>query len=307
MNIRALEAFRAVMRMGSMTAAARISHTTQPNISRLISSLETQLGLKLFAREGNKLQVTEEGFAFFKELERHYAGLIALKDAARTIKQIGSGRLHIAVAPVLSHGFLASVIAEFAKRHPQVTLSIRTCNPYMVEQLVNSQLCDLGLATFIGHVIEPSLESELIANIKGVCLLRSDHPLASRDVIHVRDLEGEPFISSAARQDGAREHVDNIFYEARVNRRTEIECETVSTIGHLVAQGLGVSLVTSIIAADFLHQGLVAREFFPPVHFPITLLTSNHRPRSLLVAAFIECLQEVLKSKFEDAGRIVHT
>jgi DNA-binding transcriptional LysR family regulator len=301
MNIRALEAFRAVMRTGSMTAAARISHTTQPNISRLISSLESQIGLKLFDRDGNKLHVTDEGFVFFKEVERHYAGLLALKDAARTIKQFGSGRLHIGVAPVLSHGFLARVSALFTQRHPQVTLSIRICNSYMVEQLVNSQLCDIGLAAFIGHAIEPALESELIANVRGVCVMRADHPLAGRDIVQARDLEGEAFISTTQRQDGGRELVDSVFYETGVNRRLEMEAENFSTVCHLVAQGLGVSVVTTIIARDFLCHGLVAKAFLPAIHFPVTLLRPMHRPRSLLVSAFIECLEEVLKTYVEDA------
>ena len=304
MNIRTLEAFRAVMRTGSMTAAARVIHTTQPNVSRLVSNLEAELSLKLFVRDGNKLQVTDEGQAFFKEVEQHYAALTALKDTARTIKQFGSGRLNIAVAPLLSHGFLANVIAEFARRCPQVTLCIRTCNSYMVEQLVNSRLCDIGLAAFIGHVTEPGLESERIASVKGVCVLHHQHPLAGRDVISARDLEGEAFIS-IARQNGSREYVDSVFDQAKVNRSIEIEAENVSTICHLVAKGLGVSVVTSIIANDFLSQGVVAREFVPPVHFPITLLRSSHRPRSTLVTSFIDCLLTVLKEQFEDSEAAV--
>ena len=297
MNVRALEAFRAVMRTGSMTGAARIIHTTQPNISRLVSMLEAELDLKLFIREGNKLHVTDEGAAFFKEVEQHYAGLRALKDAARTIKQLGGGRLHIAVAPALSHGFLASAVTAFTQRHPRVTLSIRTCNSYMVEQLVNSQLCDLGLAAFIGHVTEPGLEAERIASIRGVCLLPQAHRLASRDVIHARDLEGEPFVS-IARQNGSREHADSLFEKAKVTRKIEVEAENASTICHLVAQGLGVSVLNAVIAEDFRCHGLVVREFRPAIHFPITLLRSSHRPRSLLVAAFIDCLGAVLNERF---------
>jgi len=297
MNVRALEAFRAVMRTGSMTGAARIIHTTQPNISRLVSMLEAELDLKLFLREGNKLHVTDEGVAFFKEVEQHYAGLRALKDAARVIKQRGGGRLHIAVAPVLSHGFLARVVATFAREHPRVTLSIRTCNSFMVEQMVVSQLCDVGLAAFIGnHVTEPGLESGQVASIRGVCVLHRNHRLANRDYIHASDLEGEPFVS-IARQNGSREHVDRLFEQEGVRRKIEIEAENASTICHLVSQGLGVSVLNALIADDFRQHGLVAKEFRPELRFPITLLRSAHRPRSLLVTAFINCLLSVLREE----------
>lgn len=294
MNLRALEAFRLVMSTGSMTTAARMLYTTQPNISRLISSLESEIDLQLFSRNGNKLVATDEGTAFFREVEQHYAGLTAIKDAARTIKQIGSGRLHVAVAPVLSHAFLAAVVARFAAVYPQVALSVRTCNSFMVEQLVNSHLCELGLAAFIGHVFEAGLEAEMLANVKGVCLLPADHPLASRKTIRARDLEGERFIATA-RQNGSRESVDAVFLDGKVNRKVDIEAENAATICHMVKRGLGVSVLSSIIVREFSGDGLVARPFLPPVYFPVTLLRSSLRPRSAIIATFIECLKEELR------------
>jgi len=57
-------------------------------------------------------------------------------------------------------------------------------------------------------------------------------------------------------------------------------------------------VLNAVIADDFLCHGLVVKEFRPAIHFPITLLRSSHRPRSLLVAAFIDCLGAVLKARF---------
>ena len=48
MNLRQIEAFRSVMRLGSMTAAAEVLYTSQPNVSRLIAQLELSTGLTLF-------------------------------------------------------------------------------------------------------------------------------------------------------------------------------------------------------------------------------------------------------------------
>jgi DNA-binding transcriptional LysR family regulator len=72
MNLKHIEAFRAVMLAGSMTAAAKELFTSQPNISRLITQLERETGLLLFQRSGVRLIPTSEGNAFFREVERAY-------------------------------------------------------------------------------------------------------------------------------------------------------------------------------------------------------------------------------------------
>ena len=149
-----------------------------------------------------------------------------------------------------------------------------------------------GPGWFIGHVTETRPEAERTPASAACACAPQVHRLASRDVIHARDLEGELFVS-IARQNGSREHVDSLFEKAKVTRKIEVEAENASSICHLVAQGLGVSVLNAVIAEDFRCHGLVVREFAWP-SISITLLRSSHRPRSLLVAAFIDSLGAVL-------------
>ena len=99
MNLRQIEAFRSVMRLGSMTAAAEVLYTSQPNVSRLISQLELSTGLTLFKRAGVRLIPTQEGQAFFQEVERAFVGLDSLKLSAKNIRNLGTGRLRVAAVP----------------------------------------------------------------------------------------------------------------------------------------------------------------------------------------------------------------
>ena len=64
MNLRQLEAFRATMRSGSITAAAKLMHISQPSVSRLISDLERSVGFALFVRAGRGLVTTVEARRF---------------------------------------------------------------------------------------------------------------------------------------------------------------------------------------------------------------------------------------------------
>jgi len=117
MNFKQVEAFRAVMLSGSMTAAAASLHTSQPNISRLIAQLERQSGFKLFERVGGRLQPTDEGAALFADVERAFIGLHSIEQAAQNIRQGGTGRLRIAVVPSLS--LTVAVGATLSPRQPR--------------------------------------------------------------------------------------------------------------------------------------------------------------------------------------------
>jgi DNA-binding transcriptional LysR family regulator len=86
MNLKRLQAFRAVLETGSVTHAALRLHTTQPAVSRLISDLEKELGLALFVRQRQRLVPTEEGRMFFREAERALAAVDRIVDVARDIR-----------------------------------------------------------------------------------------------------------------------------------------------------------------------------------------------------------------------------
>ena len=293
MSPKEIEAFRAVMLSGSMTVAARDIHTTQPNVSRLIAHLEYQLDMKLFERAGNKLTPTDEAIAFFREVERYYLGLKTLKDTARNIKQFGAGRLRVATAPALSGGFLARAVARFAEQCPGVTLSVRTNNSAAVEHLIASQLADLALVVYVGNSIQSAVHAEQVAAVRGVCVLPPGHRLAEVKSVKASDLADEHFIS-LSHHDGLRERIDAAFESKRIMRRMTLETEFMTSICQMVLQGLGVSVVSPVVARDFLSRGLIVKPFSPPVTFPISLLSPKHRPTGILANAFTDAVLEVL-------------
>ena len=108
-----VEAFRAVMLSGSTTAAARLLHTSQPNVSRSITKLEKHTGLRLFDRLPGKVVPTKDGRAFFKEVQSSFVGLQRLEDAARRIRRFSGSYLRIAGIQTLALGLLPRAIKRF--------------------------------------------------------------------------------------------------------------------------------------------------------------------------------------------------
>ncbi|PKQ40846.1 LysR family transcriptional regulator [Pseudomonas sp. YY-1] len=290
MNFKQVEAFRAVMLSGSMTAAAEALHTSQPNISRLIGQLERLNGFALFERIGSRLVPTDEGTAFFNEVDRAFVGLSNLEHSARHIRQLGTGQIRIAAVPSLSLTLLPHAIQRFRQGHEQVAISLQTSDSATVARWVASQFCDFGLVSFIGEET-PGVRAQLIGDLPGVCIVPKDHRLAALGQIDVDDLEGEEFISLANIGDGTRRRIDRLFMQSGDRRKLSLEAPYAATICSMVGTGLGVSIVSPLVAREYLHTGIEIRPFAADLRFTSYLLYPDHRPQNSLGKRFAALLK----------------
>ncbi|EKS69919.1 MULTISPECIES: LysR substrate-binding domain-containing protein [Caballeronia] len=290
MNLKHIEAFRAVMVSGSMTAAAKALFTSQPNVSRLISQLERDTGLQLFQRSGVRLIPTSEGTAFFREVERAFVGLQGLANAAAQIRNLGSGRLRIAAMPSAGMTLVPHAIKRFHALFPDVTVSLHVNTSGTVNHWTASRFCDLGVAVYVSEASD--CEVEQLSNVAAVCVMPANHRLAAKRNIRPKDLEGESFIS-LCHGDGTRAVMDEVFQRAGVQRVLAIEAQYTAMCCEMVRHGMGVTLAHPIVARDFVGPDIVIRPFQPVTRFPTYLLFPPHRPRERLASAFVEVLREL--------------
>jgi DNA-binding transcriptional LysR family regulator len=296
MKFKEIDAFRAVMRSGSMTAAAAALYTSQPNVSRLVGQLEASTGLTLFTRTAGRLAPTEEGLAFLREVDRAFVGLHALKDAARNIRQFGKGRLRVGTVPSLAMTVLPLVLQRFHADHPEVTVAMDTGSTQLVADWVGSRVCDLGLVSYLPPTAVT--EARPVCDLAGCCVLPPGHRLADRTVVGPADLAGESFISMA-HGDGLRAAVDDAF--ADDDRRVmHFETPYGATICQMVGLGLGVGIVNPLVARLYRHTGIEVRPFLPRVPFVSYLLLARNRPANGLVDRFYGLVEEVVAA--ESAG-----
>lgn len=285
-----VEAFRAVMISGSTTAAARILHTSQPNVSRSISQLEKATGLVLFERLPGKVVPTTDGLSFFNEVQRSFLGLHKLEEAASRIRRFSGGLLRIASIQTLAHGLIPRAIKRFVEIYPETGISIHAGHSTAVSQWVDELSCDIGV---VSNLYENyGVASEELYSVDGVCLMPKDHRLVAKKFVRPKDLAGEPFISFA-RNDQGRSEVDEIFAKAGVERHITLETPFSTITCSLVAQGLGVAIVNPLAAQDYRHMGVVMRPFRPSIGHAARLVFAKGRPENRLVASFVEILKSV--------------
>ncbi len=289
---RQVEAFRALMLTSSTTRAAQVMHVTQPAISRLVKDFQSQLGLVLFEREGNRLTPTADALALYAEVERSYVGLERIAKAAQEIREHRSGRLRITGMPALTNGMLPRLAGHFLGQHPRADIAMFGLMSHVVLDWVISEQCDMGFAA--GPIEHPLAVSEPLPTVRYVAVVPLGHPLARKRVLRAQDFQDQPYIALGPTTP-SKFRMDELFAREAVPRHIRAETPLSEIACAMVSSGQGISVVDPFTAREFERRGVVARRFLPAVEFQVTLLYSRRRGLSPLGREFAQDVERSIR------------
>ena len=146
MDVRLLEAFRAVVDHRSVTNAAAAMGVTQPAVSAQIARLEQELGFSLFDRSNGRLKPTAEGMLFYAEADKALTGIDRLTQAAEQIRTAQTGRLVIASHPSAAISLLPGLVSAFLAERPGVLVRLLSRNSDVISRLLPTESYDIGIA-----------------------------------------------------------------------------------------------------------------------------------------------------------------
>lgn len=287
MDTRHLEAFRAVIETGSMSAAATVLAKSQPAISNLITRLEDELGVALFERGKGRLQVTPEALLFYEEARRTLGVLERTRAVARDLRSLRSGTLSLASQPGLATYMLPPIIARLLARWPEGTVRFITRSSPTVRDLGRIEAFDIGFAEL--PIESPASLIETI-DVPCVCMLPADHPLAGEPEITPALLHNQPMISLYA-DHFLHEALERAFAEASARLRVAVHVEFFGTACALVLEGVGVTIVDVITSLHFRRLGLVARPFAPQLRYQYAMFQPGPRPLSRIAREFVDAFR----------------
>jgi DNA-binding transcriptional LysR family regulator len=285
LNLRQIEAFRAVIQTGTVSRAAQRLSISQPAVSKLIQNLEHSVGLRLFERTPGRVVPTAEALLLSEEIERIFRGLESLQTFVGDIRILHRSSLRIGVMPALSTGFIQDILADFMEAYPQTQVAVHARSTMKIVEWLVAGNIDVGVSSH-PVVNNPELLQISLHQSPYVCVLPKDHRLARKAALEPRDLENERFISFSPESD-MRKAIDQIFEAAGIRRQLLIEAAMAPTVCALVARGLGVALLNPLYLGGF-SESVICRPFSPTVQSDIRILLPRHRPHSLVTKAFVE-------------------
>lgn len=303
MQMRQIEAFRAVMLSGGITAAATMLHISQPSVSRLISDLERAVGFPLFERRGRRLAPTRRAETFFDAVRQSFTGLDLLEQAARRIRAHPVGTIRVAALPALAGGVLPQVIGEFHDAFPEIKVTVEAQNQRGIEDRVFLGQADLGLGVQTSP--KQGIRTSMLARAEYVCVLPAGHRLASRDVIHAVDLAGESLIGPMHEADALWDAIDRVFQAEQVLVTRFVETQLSFPSYCFVEAGLGVMVAEPFSAPLFARLGVVVRRFHPTITLDFAVMESdNLGPTPDAVAIFRDTVHRVTTALLTDVDRL---
>lgn len=271
-DVKLLEAFRAVVENTSVTGAAQVLGVTQPAVSAQISRLEAQVGFVLFERTGGRLKVSAEGRRFYEEVRAVLGGLDKLGDIATTIRSGETESLVIASHPGGSTALLPTVMPALLAKRPGVRARMIHRTSEEVAAVFEAGGADVAICEWPVSVSDAPVKRY---RLPCVAILPRDHPLATQNragqrAVTPTDLADDTLVAMAeSRLIGHT--MREAFVSAGARWQPAIVSEFFSTICGLVASGAGVGLVDALSARFFANLGLAIVPFAPAVTYEIAV------------------------------------
>ncbi|MFZ1545760.1 MAG: HTH-type transcriptional regulator CysB [Candidatus Nitrotoga sp.] len=132
----------------NISDAAKALYTSQPGLSKQIKSLEEELGIEIFVRNGKRLTaITEPGKAVLEIAQRMLHDVDNLKHVGQEFDSQDSGSLTIATTHTQARYALPPVVKQFINRYPKVKLSLHQGSPTQIAQQVLDGEADIAIAT----------------------------------------------------------------------------------------------------------------------------------------------------------------
>ena len=192
MDLNQLETFITVSNHLSFTKASEELFITQSSVSKIIKSLEDELGALLFYRSP-EIKLTDVG----KELYKHSVDIISLIDNIPTeldnLTDLKKGTIRIGIPPIIGSSFFPAIIGKFKSKYPGIEITLVEVGSKIIQEELNAGNLDVGIICSYPDQrelfeINRLLESPLLIGV------HKDNPLADKDAISFKDLEEEEFI-----------------------------------------------------------------------------------------------------------------
>jgi DNA-binding transcriptional LysR family regulator len=290
MNLRQLEAFRATMRSGSITAAAKLMHISQPSVSRLISDLERSVGFALFVRAGRGLVTTVEARRFYQGVEGMFIGVDKLSELADTIRSTSSGTVSVGVIPSLSTIEMPSAVAQIYRAHKDVSIMVYVRNTPAIIDAVQMQQFDIGI---VGR--QPpydGVETLYHTTVPYVCLIPEGHALDGGDgQIDLDQIsQTETFITFGKTVPDGMLEMDPALAQ-KLRERSRLSAANMPVAAALVRETGAIAVVDFISAGIACGMGgVVSRPITQRLKYHIAIVTRGQDSLSMEARALTDVL-----------------
>ena len=245
MNLYHLRYFVTLAHLEHYTKAAQKLSITQPSLSNAISSLEGELGVRLFEKEGRNIVLTKYGKIFLNNV---------LDSSIRDLKNIGTGKetINLGFLRTLGTDFIPTICEDFLYENSDKDINFNfntALNSWDIIKGLKNKDYDIAFCSKIEK--ESDIEFTPIASQRLVLIVSLTHPLANKNCVDLRETIQYPQIIFSEKS-GLRPIIDNLFETINEKPHISYEVEEDQVIAGLVAKNFGIAIVPYMNILNFL-------------------------------------------------------
>jgi len=299
LNLHLVRLFTAVADAGGVAAAARARRISQPAISRAIRELERQLGVDLFERSTRRVRLTTEGAEIYRHAKEVFSAERAIEDAVAELKGVRRGTLRIGASTTIATYVLPELIAEFARQYPEIELRLSAVHTRILVEMLRRYELDVALAE--APVNDDAITVTPWRVDEMVVIAGRGHRLAKRKSIAPSELSDELFLLREP-ESGTRSIVVAALENARIRVRRSLSIDGTEVIKQVVAEGLGIAMVSRFAIADQLAVGKLVELQVKGlrVRRPFNRLALRSRRPSAAASAFYALIEKQIGAERKD-------
>jgi len=298
MELRQLQYVIQIAKEKNFSRAAEKLHIAQPSLSQQLSKLEKEIGVLLFRRTTNSVELTHAGSVFVHKAQTILDAAEQLKQEMEDMALMRKGRLVVGSLPITGSHILPLVLPVFGSLYPEIEVVLIEDSSSKLEQLTASGETDISLLSL--PLEDPTLAWEPLIEDEICLAVPERHPLAQHTgPVDIRKLQGEPFIVLKKGQ-GFRQITLDLCAQAGFSPAIVFESSNIETVQSLVAAGMGIAFVPNMITR-------ATHSEFTPLYLPLgnpapsrTLVIASRKGRYLSRAAdaFINTMKRTVEQHY---------
>jgi LysR family transcriptional regulator, hca operon transcriptional activator len=299
MELRHLRYFVAVAEEKSITVAAkRRLRTAQPSLSRQLRELETEVGARLMTRSSSGIELTAAGKTFLDHARLALAQVEAAA-AARRAAHPEERTLALGFLSGCEPEWLPAVMHVLREELSEIEVTISSKHsPQLADGLATGKL---DAAFLRPEERYPDLVYKVLVSEPLIVVLPSDHRLASRQAISLKDLAGETFIGMADQAPVLRSIIEDYIRRSGVDIRPTHRVEYLSIAMSVVASTRGVALLPDF-ARNFLTRSVTSRPLEGSAPSIDLVLGYHEADNSPLLRTFLSRVDTMIRHVSKGSG-----
>ena len=245
MNLNHLQYFVKLAYLEHYTKAAKDLSITQPSLSHAISSLEEELGTKLFEKQGRNVSLTKYGKIFLKYVEKSLEYLQEGVDKTKALTCATSGLIDLGYIYTLEADFMPNMVRKFLDENKDKNFgfTFSSNNTKSIIEGLKNEKYDLGFCSKVEN--ENSIEFIKVKQEELVIVVPKNHELSKYKEIDLTETISYNHIAFT-KSSGLRQVIDNLFKQIDKQQNISYEVENDSSMAGLVAQGFGIAIMPNI-------------------------------------------------------------